>query len=64
MMKIVKWLLGAISILLILYAILLLIGVFNPPFYLPYCMLPVILILAGVGILFLTLGISSSSEKD
>jgi hypothetical protein len=63
-MNIVKWLLGAISILLILYAILLLVGVFTPPVYMPYCMFPVILILVGVGILFLSLGISSSSEKE
>ena len=63
-MNIVKWLLGVISVLVILYAILLLVGVFNSPFYMPYCMFPVILILAGVGILFLALGISSSSEKD
>jgi hypothetical protein len=62
-MKIVKWLFGVISILLILYAILLLVGVFTPPVYMPFCMFPVILILVGVGILFLALGISSPSEK-
>ena len=50
--------------ILVVVAILLLVGVFSAPFYMPFCMLPVILILAGVGILFLTLGISSSSEKD
>jgi hypothetical protein len=64
MMKIVKWLFGVISIILIVYAILLLVGVFDPPFYMPYYMLPVIIILAGVGVLFLSLGISSSSGKD
>ena len=63
-MKIVKWLLVAIGILLILYAILLLVGVFTPPFYMPYCMFPVIMILVGVGVLFFSLGISSSSAKD
>jgi hypothetical protein len=65
MQNIVKWFLVAISILLILYAILLLVGVFTPPFYLPYCMLPVIIILVGVGILFLSLGFfTSSSGKE
>jgi hypothetical protein len=63
-LKIVKWVLGIISILFILYAILLLVGVFTPPFYLPYCMFPVIMILVGVGVLFFSLGISSSNEKD
>ena len=64
MLNTIKWLLVVVSILLILYAILLLVGVFTPPFYMPYCMLPVIIILAGVGILFLALGISSSGRKD
>ena len=64
MLIIVKWLLGVIAVLLVLFAILFLVGVFIPPFYMPYCMLPVIMILVGVGLLFLALGISSSSKKD
>jgi hypothetical protein len=64
MTGIVKWLLVVIGGLIILYAILLFAGVLMAPVYLSFGLFPVIILLAGIGIVFLSLGFFSANKKD
>jgi hypothetical protein len=64
MLNIVKWFLVAIGGLVIIYAILLFAGVFVVPVNMPYYMFPVVLLVAGIGVILLSLGIFSFGKKN
>ena len=59
-----KWILVAVGIIIALYAILVFAGVFLSPVNLRFYMYPVILLLAGIGIVLVSLGFFPSEKKD
>lgn len=64
MSGVIKWVLVALGGIIVLYAILLFGRVLIAPVYLSFGLFPIIILLAGIGILFLSLGYFSTNKKD
>jgi hypothetical protein len=64
MSSVIKWLLVALGGIIVLYALLIFTGILTAPVYLRFGLYQVIMLFAGIGILFLSLGFFPAKKKE